>query len=588
MSVSAARPVAPLRHEHELSPSEVRRVIFASSLGTVFEWYDFYLYGSLAAIISKQFFSGVNPTAAFIFALLAFAAGFAVRPFGALVFGRLGDLVGRKYTFLVTILIMGMSTFVVGILPGYARIGIAAPVILILLRLLQGLALGGEYGGAATYVAEHAPHGKRGAYTSWIQTTATLGLFLSLLVILGCRLWLGTERFEDWGWRIPFLVSLALLAVSVWIRLKLNESPLFRAMKAEGKTSKAPLTESFAEWGNLKIVLLALFGLTAGQAVVWYTGQFYTLFFLTQILKVDAQTANILIATSLLLATPFFLVFGALSDRIGRKPIIMGGLLLAAVTYFPLFRAITHYANPALAAAQERAPVTVTADPSRCSVQFNPVGTSKFTSPCDVAKAALVKRGVPYANASPAAGPAAPTPGEASITVGSTVIPSYDATSADAKAKATTFDAALGAALKTAAYPAAADPARINTPMVTLLLWILVIYVTMVYGPIAAMLVELFPTRIRYTSMSLPYHIGNGWFGGFLPPIAFAIVAATGSIYSGLWYPVVVSVITLVIGVLFVHETRDVDIRSDTLEMGSTTSADVGARANVDAPVRPG
>ena len=568
MSTSAASPLAPPSHAYELSPAEVRRVIFASSLGTVFEWYDFYLYGSLAAIISKQFFSGVNPTAAFIFALLAFAAGFAVRPFGALVFGRLGDLVGRKYTFLITILIMGMSTFVVGILPSYARIGIAAPVILILLRLLQGLALGGEYGGAATYVAEHAPHGKRGAYTSWIQTTATLGLFLSLLVILGCRVLLGTATFEDWGWRIPFLFSLALLGISVWIRLKLNESPLFRAMKAEGKTSKAPLTESFAEWGNLKIVLLALFGLTAGQAVVWYTGQFYTLFFLTQILKVDAQTANILIATSLLLATPFFLVFGALSDRIGRKPIIMAGLLLAAVTYFPLFRAITHYANPALAAAQESAPVTVTADPAYCSVQFNPVGTSKFTSPCDVAKAALVKRGVPYSNASSAAGPATATPGEASISVGSTVIPSYDATAPDAKAKATAFDDALGAALKTAGYPAAADPQRINKPMLTLLLWILVIYVTMVYGPIAAMLVELFPTKIRYTSMSLPYHIGNGWFGGFLPPIAFAIVAATGSIYSGLWYPIVIAVITLVIGVLFVHETKDVDIMSETLKRG--------------------
>src|SRR5436190_15287540 len=567
MPGTAASPLASAaRYDNELSVADVRRVIFASSLGTVFEWYDFYLYGSLAAIISKQFFSGVNPTAAFIFALLAFAAGFAVRPFGAIFFGRIGDLVGRKYTFLVTILIMGFSTFVVGVLPGYAKIGIAAPVILILLRLLQGLALGGEYGGEATHVAEHAPAGKRGAYTSWIQTTATLGLFLSLLVILGCRLWLGTERFEAWGWRIPFLVSLVLLAVSVWIRLKLNESPMFRAMKAEGKTSKAPLTESFAEWGNLRIVLLALFGLTAGQAVVWYTGQFYTLFFLTQILKVDAQTANLLIAASLLLATPFFLVFGALSDRIGRKPIIMGGLLLAAVTYFPIFRGITHYANPALADAQQRAPVTVTSDPTYCSVQFNPVGTSKFTSPCDVAKAALVKRGVPYSNESPAAGSATTTSREASIRVGSTVIPSYDATAADAKAKATTFDAALGAALKSAAYPAAADPQRINKPMLTLLLWILVVYVTMVYGPIAAMLVELFPTRIRYTSMSLPYHIGNGWFGGFLPPIAFAIVAATGSIYSGLWYPIAVAVITLVIGVLFVHETKDVDIMSDTLE----------------------
>ena len=572
MTAPAASPLAPPSHAHELSPAEVRRVIFASSLGTVFEWYDFYLYGSLAAIISKQFFSGVNPTAAFIFALLAFAAGFAVRPFGALVFGRLGDLVGRKYTFLVTILIMGMSTFVVGILPSYASIGLAAPVILILLRLLQGLALGGEYGGAATYVAEHAPHGKRGSYTSWIQTTATLGLFLSLLVILGCRVLLGNATFEAWGWRIPFLVSLALLGISVWIRLKLNESPLFRTMKAEGKTSKAPLTESFAEWGNLKIVLLALFGLTAGQAVVWYTGQFYTLFFLTQILKVDAQTANILIALSLLLATPFFLVFGALSDRIGRKPIIMAGLLLAAVTYFPLFRAITHYANPALADAQERAPVTVAANASTCSVQFNPVGTSKFTSPCDVAKSALVKRGVPYSNThladarQPMAATGAADERAATITVGTTAIPSYDATAADAKAQGAAFDQSLDAALKTAGYPAKAAPEQVNKPMLTLLLWILVIYVTMVYGPIAAMLVELFPTKIRYTSMSLPYHIGNGWFGGFLPPISFAIVAATGSIYSGLWYPIVVAVITLVVGVLFVHETKDVDIMSDTLE----------------------
>ena len=569
MPGSAASPLAtPPRSVHELSAGEVRRVIFASSLGTVFEWYDFYLYGSLAAIISRQFFSGVNPTAGFIFALLAFAAGFAVRPFGALVFGRLGDLVGRKYTFLVTIVIMGLSTFIVGILPSYAQIGIVAPVVLILLRLLQGLALGGEYGGAATYVAEHAPHGKRGAYTSWIQTTATLGLFLSLLVILGCRTALGNEAFEAWGWRIPFLVSLVLLGISVWIRLKLNESPLFQAMKSEGKTSKAPLTESFAEWGNLKIVLLALFGLTAGQAVVWYTGQFYTLFFLTQILKVEPQTANILIATSLLLATPFFLVFGSLSDRIGRKPIIMGGLLLAALTYFPIFRAITHYANPALAAAQRSAPVVVIADPDDCSVQFNPVGTSKFTSPCDVAKAALVRRGVPYSNehVNATTGPRTPSPGEASIRVGSTVIPSYDATLPDGADAGKTFEASLGAALSTAGYPAAADPQRINKPMLTLLLWILVIYVTMVYAPIAAMLVELFPTKIRYTSMSLPYHIGNGWFGGFLPPISFAIVAATGSIYSGLWYPIAVAVITLVIGVLFVHETKDVDIMSESLE----------------------
>ena len=558
-NVSGSGELTSVGTVKELSPSQVRSVIFASSLGTVFEWYDFYLYGSLAAIISKQFFSGVNPTAGFIFALLAFAAGFAVRPFGAIFFGRLGDLVGRKYTFLVTILIMGLSTFIVGVLPNYATIGVAAPVILILLRLLQGLALGGEYGGAATYVAEHSPQGKRGAYTSWIQTTATLGLFLSLLVILGCRVWLGTEAFEAWGWRIPFLVSLILLGVSVWIRLTLNESPLFQQMKAEGKGSTQPLRDSFGNRENLKVVLLALFGLTAGQAVVWYTGQFYTLFFLTQILKVDPQPANLMIAASLLLATPFFLLFGWLSDRIGRKPIIMTGLLLAALTYFPIFRAITHYANPALEAAENSAPVVVIANAASCSVQFNPVGTSKFTSPCDVAKSALVRKGVPYANES------GPQGRDAQIRVGTTVISSYDALSSSAKAEGAAFELQLDQALSAAKYPAKADPARVNTPMVTLLLFVLVLYVTMVYGPIAAMLVELFPTKIRYTSMSLPYHIGNGWFGGFLPPIAFAIVARTGDIYSGLWYPVVIALVTLVIGVLFVKETKDVDIESETL-----------------------
>jgi hypothetical protein len=545
----------------ELSAAEVRRVIFASSLGTVFEWYDFYLYGSLAAIISKQFFAGVsNANTAFIFALLAFAAGFAVRPFGAIVFGRIGDLVGRKVTFLLTIMIMGLSTTVVGLLPGYAKIGVAAPVLLIVMRLLQGLALGGEYGGAATYVAEHAPHGKRGAYTSWIQTTATLGLFLSLLVILGCRTALGTEAFESWGWRIPFLVSLVLLGVSVWIRLKLNESPLFQAMKAQGKGSKAPLTESFARWGNLKIVLLALFGLTAGQAVVWYTGQFYTLFFLTQTLKVDAQTANLLIAGSLLIGTPFFLVFGTLSDRIGRKPIIMAGLLLAALTYFPIFKAITHYANPALETAQATAPVVVVADPTTCSVQFDPIGKSKFTSPCDVAKAALVKRGVPYTNETPSAVSAVPS---AVVRVGAANIASYGLLDPTAKEDAKRFDAELGAALAAAKYPAKADRAAMNIVMLLVMLTILVLYVTMVYAPIAAMLVEMFPTRIRYTSMSLPYHIGNGWFGGFLPFTAVAIVASTGDIYSGLWYPVVIAVVTLVIGTLFVKDTKDVDITAD-------------------------
>ncbi len=538
----------------DLPARDVRRVIFASSLGTVFEWYDFYLYGSLAAIISRQFFSGVNPTAAFIFALLAFAAGFAVRPFGALVFGRLGDLVGRKHTFLVTIVIMGTATFLVGILPSYATIGIAAPVALILLRLLQGLALGGEYGGAATYVAEHAPHGKRGLFTSWIQTTATLGLFLSLLVILGCRLALGDEAFEAWGWRLPFLLSLVLLGISVWIRLTLAESPVFQRMKAEGTQSKAPLTESFARWGNLRIVLLALFGLTAGQAVVWYTGQFYTLFFLQQTLKVDAQAANVLVATSLLIGTPFFVVFGWLSDRIGRKPVILAGCALAALTYFPLFKALTHFANPALERAQREAPAVVEAGRDGCSVQFNPVGTSRFTSPCDVAKAALVSRGVPYTNE-------APTSGDTVVVrIGDVRIVSYDAGAADAAAQKARFDGELGAALAAARYPVKADPAALHRPMVVAILTLLVIYVTMVYGPIAAMLVELFPTRIRYTSMSLPYHIGNGWFGGFLPTTAFAIVAATGDIYSGLWYPVAIASMTFVIGALFVRETRDVDI----------------------------
>ncbi len=552
-------PAAAARGATRGITKEERRVIFASSLGTVFEWYDFYLYGSLAAIIAKQFFSGVNPTAGYIFALLAFAAGFAVRPFGALLFGRLGDLVGRKYTFLVTILIMGMSTFIVGLLPTYAAIGIAAPVILIGLRLLQGLALGGEYGGAATYVAEHSPDGKRGAYTAWIQTTATLGLFLSLLVILGCREIMGAE-FDVWGWRIPFLLSLILLIFSVYIRLQLAESPIFQKMKAEGKGSKAPLTESFGQWRNLKIVILALLGLTAGQAVVWYTGQFYALFFLTQTLKVDSFSANLMVAAALLIGTPFFLVFGAWSDKIGRKPIIMAGCLIAALVYFPLFKALTHYANPALEAAQASAPVTVVADSNRCSFQFNPVGTAKFTTSCDIAKGFLARNAVSYSNE------AAPAGTVASIRIGDKVIASFEGTglaAADFGAKSTAFNTAATDAIRAAGYPAKADPAQMNRFMIVVVLLALVILVTMVYGPIAAMLVELFPTRIRYTSMSLPYHIGNGWFGGFLPPVAFAMVAANGNIYYGLWYPIVVATMTFIIGMLFIRETKDVKLHAE-------------------------
>jgi MFS family permease len=531
---------------------EESKIIFAASLGTTFEWYDFYLYGALAAVISKQFFSGVNETAAFIFALLAFAAGFAVRPFGAIIFGRLGDLVGRKYTFLMTILLMGLSTFIVGLLPSYNTIGIAAPIILILLRLLQGLALGGEYGGAATYVAEHAPPGKRGAYTSWIQTTATLGLFMSLLVILACRTQLSKEDFDAWGWRIPFLFSILLLAISVWIRLALNESPLFQKMKAEGKQSKAPITESFGNWKNAKVVLLALFGLTAGQAVVWYTGQFYALFFLTQTLKVEAQSANLMVAASLLIGTPFFVLFGWLSDKIGRKPIIMLGCLLAVLTYFPLFKMLTHYANPALEEAQQRSLVVVVADPGQCSFQFNPIGSAKFTKPCDVVKSALLKRGVPYKNEFYGDVEALPE-----IKIGNKALSAYETVGPNVKMQAAFFELALDDLLKESGYPAKADPERVNQVMVVLILWVLVLYVTMVYGPIAAMLVEMFPTRIRYTSMSLPYHIGNGWFGGFLPTTAFAVVAQTGDIYDGLWYPIIIAGLTFVVGMLFVKETKD-------------------------------
>jgi MFS family permease len=545
-----------------MSP-EQKKVIFASSLGTVFEWYDFYLYGSLAAIIAKQFFSGLDPSAAYIFALLAFAAGFLVRPFGALVFGRLGDMIGRKYTFLVTIVIMGAATFIVGLLPNYATIGIAAPIILVALRMLQGLALGGEYGGAATYVAEHAPQGQRGFYTSWIQTTATLGLFLSLMVILGVRQAVGEAAFAEWGWRVPFLVSILLLGVSVYIRLSMNESPAFQKMKSEGKTSKAPLSESFGQWRNLKIVIIALLGLTAGQAVVWYTGQFYALFFLTTIAKVDGITANLLIAAALVIGTPFFIFFGILSDKIGRKSIIMAGCLLGAVSYFSVFPMLLQYANPALKKAQDTVAVSVTADPATCSFQGSPIARDiDFTSSCDRAKRVLAQEFIPYKNI---AGPAGSV---ATVQIGTATIPSLNPTlnekrnafSAESAKGIADFKKTVLDAAKANGLTAKADDKGMNKLMIGALLVYLVILVTMVYGPIAAILVEMFPTRIRYTSMSLPYHIGNGWFGGLLPTTAFAMVAATGDIYYGLWYPVIVAAGTFVIGMLLVKETKDVDI----------------------------
>ena len=558
---------------------EEKRVILASSLGTVFEWYDFYLYGSLAAIIGAQFFSQYPEATRNVFALLAFAAGFLVRPFGALVFGRLGDLVGRKYTFLITILIMGASTFLVGLLPSYDTIGFVAPVALIALRMAQGLALGGEYGGAAIYVAEHAPPGRRGFFTSWIQTTTTLGLLLSLVVIMFTQIYVNANfaevttaggakitPFAAWGWRIPFLVSIFLLAISVWIRLQMRESPAFQKMKEEGSMSKAPLTEAFGQWKNAKIALLALFGLVAGQAVVWYTGQFYALFFLQNILRVDAFTSNVLIAWSLILGTGGFIVFGALSDKIGRKPIILAGCLIAALTYFPLFKLMTATANPALYEAQENTNVTIIADPADCSFQFNPTGTVKFTKPCDIAKALLARSSV---NATTVDAPGGTI---AKVRIGDKEYAANDPN----------FAKDVGAALTAAGYPGANNPSIVKIPIdpkaglanfaqmfdifsaqkLTLIaiLTILVIYVTMVYGPIAAALVEFFPTRIRYSGLSLPYHIGNGWFGGLLPATSFAMVAQTGDIYFGLWYPIVVALMTFVIGSIFVPETYKRDI----------------------------
>ncbi|MBB1606380.1 MULTISPECIES: MFS transporter [unclassified Pseudomonas] len=525
------------------SSREERKVIFASSLGTVFEWYDFFLYGSLAAVISKQFFAGVNDTTAFIFALLAFAAGFLVRPFGALVFGRLGDMIGRKYTFLATILLMGLSTFCVGLLPSYASIGVAAPIILIALRLLQGLALGGEYGGAAIYVAEHAPANKRGAYTSWIQCTATAGLLLSLLVIWGCRQATG-EAFETWGWRLPFLISIVLLGISTWIRLSMQESPAFLKMKAEGKISKSPLKESFTRWSNLKIVLIALFSINAGQAVTFYAAQFYVMFFLTQVLKVDPGLSNVLLIISLVIGAPLFVLAGWVSDKVGRKPVLVVGLLLATVFYFPLFKALTHYANPQIDQASRQAPVVVMADPATCTFQFDPVGKARFDSPCDKAKTLLVKGGVPYSTQ------AAPAGSELVVSVGEKRIEGFDA-------------AALGAAVKEAGYPTQADASLVNRPMVIAIIVALIFIATCCYGPLAALMVELFPTRIRYTSLSLPYHIGNGWFGGLLPTISFALVVYTGNIFYGLWYPVLITGVSLVCSLLFLRETRHNDIHAD-------------------------
>ncbi len=561
MALISGRAARKLHPKSSSISAKERKVILISSLGTIFEWYDFYLYGSLAPIIAHQFFVG-EPNTTFIFALLTFGAGFVVRPLGALAFGRLSDMIGRKQTFMMTILIMGCATFIVGLLPSYAAIGIAAPILLLLLRILQGLALGGEYGAATVYVAEHAPNHRRGAFTAWIQSTATLGFFLSLMVILATRIATGEDAFAAWGWRVPFLVSVVLLAVSVWIRLAMHESPVFARMKAEGRLSNAPLTEAFGQWRNLKLVILALVGLTAGQAVVWYTGHFYALFFMIQTLKVDLATANILLAIALLLATPFFIVFGALSDRIGRKSVILGGCLLAALTYFPIFSGLTHYANPALETALRQAPVVIVADPASCHFQFNLTGTRKFPSSCDIATQILSAASVNYTREDAAPGSLA------GIRIGSLEIASFDASlapggrdfNAESLEQEALLNKAVGSAIKAAGYPARANAEQMNKPMLVLLLFLLLLYVTMVYGPIAATLVEMFPTRIRNTSMSLPYHIGNGWFGGLLPSTAFALVAFKGDIYYGLWYPILIALSTAVIGTLFVAESHNRDI----------------------------
>lgn len=544
------------KEQRDMNSSE-RKVVLASSLGTIFEWYDFYLFGALATIISRQFFNSLDPSEAFLTALLTFGAGFVVRPLGALFFGRLGDMIGRKYTFLVTILIMGLSTFIVGLLPNYQSIGVAAPLILIYLRLMQGFAMGGEYGGAATYVAEHAPQNKRGAYTGWIQTTASLGLLLSLGVIGGSRALVGEAEFEAWGWRIPFLFSILLLGLSVYVRLSLQESPAFVRMKAQGTLSQAPVKESLRQWKHLRLVLIALLGLTIGQAVIWYTGQFYALFFLTQALRVDEATANMLMAMALVIGTPFFVLFGAWSDKVGRKPIIMLGCLLAAVTYFQVFNGLTRYANPELHAAQARHHVRLEADSDECAFQFNPTGVAKFSSSCDVASHALANSAVSYVHQAGAAGMTAV------IHIGDRQVASFSPqglSAEESKAKAETFKQTLTESLVQAGYPTQANPDKIDRVRVVALLSYLMVLVAMVYGPLAAALVELFPTRIRYTALSLPYHIGNGWFGGLLPTSAFAIVAYNGNMYSGLWYPVILAGATFVIGMLFLKETKHIDI----------------------------
>jgi MFS family permease len=584
-NVNLTDDFSALPKHHRATHSE-KLIITASSLGTVFEWYDFYLYGLLTAIIAAKFLTGLNATTSFIMALLVFAAGFIVRPFGALVFGRIGDMVGRRYTFIVTLLVMGLSTFLVGCLPTYESVGVAAPIMLVVLRMFQGLALGGEYGGAATYVAEHAPEGKRGLYTSWIQITATAGLAMALLIVILVRspvTGVGEEAFKDWGWRVPYLISGLFLCVGLWLRLKLHESPVFQKMKDEGTSSKRPLSEAFGEWKNLKIVLIAFFGAIAGQAVVWYTGQLYAMYFLEKMLKVDGLTANTLIIIALACATPFFLFFGWLSDKIGRKKIILAGCALAALTMFPTFKALTEAANPALAHAQANAPVKVMANPAECSSQFDPVGANKFdTTSCDIVKNALAKAAVNYENV------AAPAGTLASIQIGGTTIvapdpsklsgddkkaaiaaftarvvgsPAVAAKPAEGDKPAVEAKAAIEGELAKVGYPAKANPDQINKPLVVAILFYLVLLVTMVYGPIAAMLVELFPSRIRYTSMSLPYHIGNGWLGGLLPAIGFAMVAANGDIYHGFWYPVIVAAATCVIGLVFLPETykRSID-----------------------------